>query len=223
MKLLALDASTEALSVALLDTASSGLARAYFEIAPKEHARKLLPLAGGLLAEAGWALCAIDGLAFGRGPGAFTGLRIAAGLVQGLAMGLELPVAPVSTLAAIAARCFARSPADYARIILDASMGEIYTADYARGEENRPRLIGAERVIKPTALARDPAQPVIRGGNGWNLVAHTGPDTVAQWPHALDIARLAAVELAAGHGVDAAAALPVYVRDEVARKPAFRG
>lgn len=223
MRLLALDASTEALSVALIDSAAGGMAREHFEIAPRAHAQRLLPIADDMLTGAGWSLRDLDGLAFGRGPGAFTGLRIAAGLVQGLASGLGRSVVPVSTLAAIAARCFEQGTLDRVRVVQDARMGEIYTADYVRGDRV-PRLIGAERVIEPSALVLDDTQALLRGGNGWHLVEHDPmrSNVIVESPHAIDIVRLAAVEFAAGNALPPAEALPVYVRDDVARKPARR-
>jgi len=223
MRILALDGSTEALSVALLDTTRPAEATEHFEIAPRAHARRLLPVAHDLLADAGLGLSDIDGLAFGRGPGAFTGLRVTAGLVQGLASGIGRPVVPVSTLAALAARCFASDTACRVCVVQDARMGEIYTAEFERGDD-APAGLGAERVIAPEALAI-PTADVALAGNGWGVVAAArGHDpsrfgVVVDAPHAIDMARLAAPILGAGGGVCPAQAIPVYVRDDVARKP----
>jgi tRNA threonylcarbamoyladenosine biosynthesis protein TsaB len=227
IKILALDASTEALSVALIDD-EAGREFEHFEIAPQAHARRLLLLAHELLARAELDLAALDGFAFGRGPGAFTGLRIAAGLVQGLAGGLGKPVVPVSTLAALAARCQRNEDVEAVRVVQDARMGEIYTADFDRAADSAPVARAVERVIQPLDL--DPAgeEAFMRAGNGWAVVAAArglAQDALAlgeTWPHALDIARLALPVLAAGDGVAAAEALPVYVRDDVARKPGGR-
>ena len=224
MKILALDASTEALSAALLDDAHVALE--HFEIAPQGHARLLLPAAQALLETAGWQLDDLDGLAFGRGPGAFTGLRIAAGLVQGLAGGLNRPVVPVSTLRALAARCMQDNGVGNVRVVQDARMGEVYTADFQRGGHG-PVCTAQERVIEPGQVSPWPDTPDWTGaGNGWPLVfaAREQParQPTEQWPHALDIARLALPELSAGLGVAAEMALPVYVRDDVARKSADR-
>lgn len=223
MKLLALDASTQALSVALYDSADAGQSREHFEIAPRAHAAKLLPVAQRLLDEAGWQLPALDGLAFGCGPGAFTGLRIAAGFIQGLAYGADLPIAPVSTLAAIAARALARHNGDAVRVVQDARMGEIYTADFVRAETG-VRTAGPERVMAPEAIGNDEYRADwLYAGNGWPVVAQAcnrdEPVVCEQWPHAIDMARLGATMLARGEGVPADQALPVYVRDDVARKP----
>lgn len=221
MKILALDAATQALSVAVHDSTAPQAAREHFEIAARAHAARLLPLARELLADAGWALSDLDGLAFGRGPGAFTGLRIAAGFIQGLAYGADLPVAPVSTLQTIAARAFAHHAGDTVRVVQDARMGEIYTADFERTTEG-PRALAMERVIEPTALTQ--STHCLHAGNGWQVVAQaTGkaaPHVCEQWSHAHDMAVLATDVIAAGNGVSADQALPVYVRDDVARKPA---
>lgn len=223
MRILALDAATQALSVALYDSSQPDTAREHFEIAPRAHATRLLPIAQQLLDDAGWQLASIDGLAFGRGPGAFTGLRIAAGFIQGLAYGADLPVAPISTLEALAQRAFSNHAGDAVRVVQDARMGEIYTADFRRGADG-PELIAAEHVIKPDALAEpDDAGAWLYVGNGWAVVAEASnrdmPEVCEQWPHAADIARLGVAMLECGDGVPADQALPVYVRDDVARKP----
>lgn len=220
MKILALDASTEALSAALYDSDNVAHSRELHEMAPRAHATRLLPAVQSLLDDAGIALTALDGIAFARGPGAFTGLRIAAGLVQGLAGGAGLPVIGVSTLAALAARVFAQSPhVSRVQVVQDARMGEIYTATFEFSAMPAPR--DDERVIAPADLVL--AADADRAGNGWSLVAEalgiTTGAVVVDTPHALDVARLAAPMFAAGAGQPADAAQPVYVRDDVARKP----
>lgn len=224
MKILALDASTEALSAAVIDTHAAREFE-HFEIAPQAHAQRLLPAAETLLEHAGLELADLDGFAFGRGPGAFTGLRIAAGLIQGLAGGLDKPVAPISTLAALAARCQSYETVGRVRVVQDARMGEIYTCDFMRGE-TCPEPLCDERVIRPENLdSSEKIDDWTRAGNGWPVVAGArGVDAATlapleTWPHALDIARLAVPVLVRGDGVSAAEALPVYVRDDVARKP----
>lgn len=223
MKILALDASTQALSVALHNSADSAAGCEHFEIAPRAHAAALLPAAQRLLDDAGWAMTALDGLAFGRGPGAFTGLRIAAGFVQGLAYGAGLPVAPVSTLAALASRALARHAGRAVRVVQDARLGEIYTADFSRTAGGL-RCTAPERLVEPAAVGDAAAgRGWLYAGNGWGVVAEVcntdGPEVCEQWPHALDIALLGADMLERGAGVPAQQALPVYVRDDVARKP----
>lgn len=225
MKILALDASTEALSAALFDSEAPDQASEIFEIAPRAHATRLLPAAQQLLDDARLGLDDLDGIAFARGPGAFTGLRIAAGLVQGLAGGANLPVVGVSTLAAIAARAFDNAPAaDRVQVVQDARMGEIYTATYER--RALPEPMAAERVMAPAELALETMSGVCRAGNGWPLVfAAQGLDDspiAIDAPHAIDVARLAWPMFAKGQTLLPAEALPVYVRDDVARKPGGR-
>jgi tRNA threonylcarbamoyladenosine biosynthesis protein TsaB len=179
-----------------------------------------------LLTEAGIALADLDGLAFGRGPGAFTGLRIATGVVQGLALGADLPVAGVSSLAAVAEQV----PAAAGEAILvcnDARMGEVYWGVYRR-EHGAIVAVVAEAVSAPeragegaprthraagNAFPRFPALATRLRGAGLQL--HEGI-----YPRADAVARLGALELAAGRGVPAELALPVYVRDDVAHRSA---
>lgn len=224
--ILALDASTEALSVALLDSEHPDQGREHFEIAPRAHASRLLPISRDLLDTQGLQLADLRAIAFGRGPGAFTGLRIASGLVQGLASGSGCPVVPVSTLAALAARALSvDTRVDFVRVVQDARMGEIYTGDFRRGVQT-PQPVGAERVIDPATIERLDPTSLGYAGNGWHLVDEQIAAAVAAsdcgLPHAWDMARLAVAEVDAGRSLAPDQALPVYVRDDVARKPAAR-
>lgn len=237
MKILALDAATEACSAALFD---HGEVRERFQIAPREHARLLLPMAQALLDAAGWRLADLDALAFGRGPGAFTGLRIAAGLVQGLALGTGLPVLRISDLAALAARTIARHGAQQVLVVNDARMDELYCGAFERvaagaeqgeAKDGAPRALVPARVLPPAALrAADYDQTWHAAGNGWaaqeqglgTLKARLAPGVAEVYPHAEDIARLAALAFARGEAVAAHEALPEYVRNDVAKKPAAR-
>ena len=223
MRLLALDTSTEACSVALL---LDEVLRLRFELTERSHADLVLPMVDELLAEAGVALADLDGLAFGRGPGAFTGVRIAAGVVQGLALGAELPVAAISSLAAVAEQL--PVAADETILVCnDARMGEVYWAVFQR---KNATIIGLtpETVSEPdrvgegmtkvrhaagNALSRHPALATRLRTEGLQL--HDGI-----YPRADAVARLGALELAAGRGVPAEMALPVYIRDDVARPSA---
>ena len=223
MRLLALDTSTEACSVALLLDEEL---RLRFELTERSHADLILPMVDELLAEAGVALADLDGLAFGRGPGAFTGLRIATGVVQGLALGAELPVAAISSLAAVAEQV----PAAADETILvcnDARMGEVYWGVFQRKDAtiigltletvSEPDRVGAGvtkvRHAAGNAFSRHPALATRLLGEGLQL--HDGI-----YPRADAVARLGALELAAGRGVPAEMALPVYIRDDVARPSA---
>jgi tRNA threonylcarbamoyladenosine biosynthesis protein TsaB len=221
MRLLALDTSTEACSVALL--LGSDL-RLRCEMTERSHAELVLPMVQSLLDEAGLALRELDGIAFGRGPGAFTGLRIAAGVAQGLALGAGLAVAPVSSLAAVAEQVPAQ-PDECVIACNDARMGEVYWGIFRREADGAMSLLAAERVTTPE-----------RVGEGTTEIAHAGGNALARYPQlrerlatlglqvhdglyprADSVARLGVLEFAAGRTVKAEEALPVYVRDEVVR------
>lgn len=223
MPVLALDTSTESCSVALL---LDGEVRLRSEITERSHAELVLPMVDALLTEAGLALEDLDGIAFGRGPGAFTGLRIAAGVVQGLAFGAGLEVAPVSSLAAVAVQVEA-APGEVVLVCNDARMGEVYWGVFRRDADGLVSALTPESVSAPdsvgegapraahaagNALARYPALAARLAVQGLRL--HEG-----LLPRADAIAVLGARVLAAGQGLPADQALPVYVRDDVARPP----
>jgi tRNA threonylcarbamoyladenosine biosynthesis protein TsaB len=221
MRLLALDTSTEACSAALL---LDGGLRMRFQLTERSHAGLLLPMIEGLLDDAGIALTDLDGLAFGRGPGAFTGLRIACGVVQGLALGADLPVAPVSSLAAVAAQVQA-APGEAVLVCNDARMGEVYWGVYRCLAHGGVESLCDEAVSPPLRVGEGVPAQFHAAGNALprypelakrlcqaGLQLHDG-----LYPRADAIARLGAIELTAGRGVPAEQALPVYVRDDVAR------
>jgi len=230
MHVLALDTATEACSVALLiDAAADGRGGRLvesFKIAPRRHAELVLPMVESVLAEAGLRLTAIDAIAVGRGPGAFTGVRLAIAMAQGLALGAGRPVVAVSTLATLAQGAVGRDakPGDRVLALIDARMGEVYAGAFLVGNDGLVAPDGDEAVCAPAALAA-PAGDVIVVGSGWGahreaFLAHWGrapraadPDAL---PRASDLARLAARDFAKGLAVDAAAVRPVYLRDKVA-------
>lgn len=224
MKILALDTATEACSAALL---LGDEVHERFEIAPRRHADLILPMARELLAAAGIGLSGLDAIAFGRGPGAFTGLRIAAGTVQGLAFGADLPVVPVSDLAALATRARRRHGIERVLVVQDARMQEVYWAAFdAAGAY--PVAQTPEAVIAPADLPVNDFDGRWEGvGNGWAaypealaaLADHANAVGRETHPHAEDIARLAALDVEAGRTVPPERAVPTYVRDQVARKP----
>jgi tRNA threonylcarbamoyladenosine biosynthesis protein TsaB len=230
MNLLALDTATEACSVALLQSFDPSAASAAlierFEVAPRRHAELVLPMVESVLTEAGLELRDLDAIAVGRGPGAFTGVRLAVALAQGLALGAGRPVVPVSTLATLAQGAVARlaAPGDHVLALIDARMGEVYAGAFVVHDDGLVVPLGDERVVPPTAVAA-PAGDFVAVGTGWGahrerLLAAWGRAPRAGDPDALpragDLARLAAQELARGHAVDAAFAQPVYLRDKVA-------
>lgn len=216
--LLALDTSTEACSVALLHEDRVG---SRHEVIPRGHAQRVLPMVRELLDERGIALSAIDAIAFGRGPGAFTGVRIAIGVVQGLAFALQRPVLPVSDLAIIAQRAWREQGAAQVAVAIDARMDEVYWGCF-RQVEGEMHLAGLEAVLAPerVALPREATGSWFAAGTGWCHAARM-PVVCAErdpslLPHALDLLTLAAGAWARGEALDAEQAQPVYLRDNVA-------
>ena len=222
MRILAVDAATEACSAALLS--GDALAERY-EVIGRGHAGRLLPMADELLREAGITVRELDGVAFGRGPGGFTGLRIAAGVAQGLAAGAGRPILPVSNLAAVAAGAGRVSGAERVLACMDARMGQVYWAAFENATDF-PRAISDERLTAPGEVVTPPGAPWHGAGHGFSaypeLAAYLGASLAAvdagRLPRAGDIARIAAVELAAGRGLPPAQGLPVYLRDDVVHR-----
>jgi tRNA threonylcarbamoyladenosine biosynthesis protein TsaB len=216
--LLALDTATEACSVALLH---EGRVLSRYEVIPRLHAQRVLPMVRELLAEAGIALSALDVIAFGRGPGAFTGVRIAVGVVQGLAFALERPVLPISNLAVMAQRANREHGAAQVASAIDARMDELYWGCY-RLDAGEMRLTGVEAVLPPerAELPRGAAGEWFGAGTGWAFAARI-PVTVAAsdaglLPHAEDLLTLARGAWARGEALPVEQAQPVYLRDNVA-------
>jgi len=232
MKLLAIDTSTIACSAALFD---GNDLHERFEIAPRGHAELLLPMLDTLLAEAGWTREQLEVIAFGRGPGAFTGLRIAAGVAQGIAFGLDIPVVPVSTLAALAHGAVRDGKGARILAAMDARMHEIYWGVYQQEDGGALVLHGAERVCAPMDAELPAGAGWFGVGDAWDAYGEVmrlrlGP-RLAGWdagryPRARDIALLAAPIYKEGGGLPPEQALPVYLRDNVAqprRKPGPAG
>jgi len=240
VRILALDTASESCSAALL---VDGRILARERVLERGHAEHILPMLDELLAEAGVALTALSAIAFGRGPGAFTGVRLAASVTQGLAFGAQLPVVPVSDLRALAQRVLAHDEKlDRVLVCTDARMREVYWGCFER-EQGLARLVGTERVSAPAAVilpaawsekvhgargqaqAQDPPSArAVRGvGSGFSaypqLREGIGPllsgIEEGLLPRAPEIALLAAPEVAAGRVFPAEQALPVYLRDDV--------
>ncbi|KLD75741.1 tRNA (adenosine(37)-N6)-threonylcarbamoyltransferase complex dimerization subunit type 1 TsaB [Xanthomonas hyacinthi] len=220
MNILAFETATEALSVAVH---VDGKVLERFELAPRRHAELALPWAEQLLAEAGIARSQLDAIAFGRGPGAFTGVRLAIALAQGIALALDLPVLPVSTLHALALRAPAAAPRVLAAI--DARMGEIYAATFARHADGLHALT-PEQVLAPDAFVLPDADAHWHGvGTGLaaidgvlrrRLHAQLRSVDAQALPHAADVLSLALAAYARGEAVAPERAEPAYLRDNVA-------
>ena len=208
MNLLALETATECCSVALM-TGDRLFVRS--ELAPRRHADLLLPMCDDVLAQAGIARADLDVVAVGRGPGAFTGVRLAVSAAQGIALALGIPAVPVSSLAALAMQ----APDNGAEIlaVIDARMGELVEA------------VGEETVGQASGLRFDGAAAMNVIGTGWtsyaDAIAANLPSAPlwsdgARYPQAADVARLAAPIAAKGGGIAADRVRPVYLRDKVA-------
>ncbi|KMN24800.1 tRNA (adenosine(37)-N6)-threonylcarbamoyltransferase complex dimerization subunit type 1 TsaB [Pseudomonas helleri] len=223
--LLALDTATEACSVALLH---DGKVTSHYEVIPRLHAQKLLPMIKELLAQSGVELSAVEAIAFGRGPGAFTGVRIAIGVVQGLAFALERPVLPISNLAALAQRAYREHGATQVASAIDARMDEVYWGCY-REQAGEMRLQGVEAVLPPeaAALPGDASGDWFGAGTGWGYAERLNVKPTAldagMLPHAEDLLTLARFAWARGEAIRADDAQPVYLRDKVAATRAERG
>lgn len=225
-RLLAIDTSTDACSVALSDGTDI---REHAITAPREHVQRLLPMIDALLAESGCALRDLDAIAFGRGPGSFTGLRICLGVVQGLAYGAKLPVIPISTLAALAQTAVnGAAQIQSGSVIIsaiDARMDEIYCGWFRLGADGLVVALNEEQVCAPEALPQlNVSDTTYYGvGSGWRyrermpVLALTQCDTELL-PRARAVAQLAMQAFNAGVRLTAAEAQPVYLRNLVYKR-----
>jgi tRNA threonylcarbamoyladenosine biosynthesis protein TsaB len=221
-RILAIETSGTACSAALY---VDGDIQQRYALAPRQHAALILPMIESLLLEAGIKVAQLDALAFGRGPGSFTGVRIAASVVQGIAFAAELPVVPVSTLAALALGAMRESGEAQVLAALDARKHEIYWGAYRHVDEELACLQGEERVCLPENIAAPQYHSWVGAGSGW---AAYGPLLLKQAgervqrvlpdlePLARDVARLAIDAFRKGRVVSPEQACPVYLRNNVA-------
>jgi len=230
MKLLALECSTEACSVAL---GIDGEVTELFELAPRAHTQRLLPMVDSLMTTATVKLAELDAIAFGRGPGSFTGLRICLGAVQGLAFGAQLPVLPISSLAVLAQTAIESQQVAGSGLIVssfDARMDEIYWGLFRR-EGGLVQSVAEEQLCSPEQLQLPQQYRNNDGvsivGSGWDYGERIAPldNTLSIAPQLLPrasaLVTLASAAFAAGAALAASEALPVYLRDQVAwNKPA---
>jgi len=229
MKVLALETSTEYCSVALWQ---DGVLTSRSENVGQRHSEILMAMIHEVLTEAGVKLAQLNGIAFGAGPGSFTGVRIACGVAQGLALGANLPVIGICTLQAVAQGLDKKQRSGNDKVIaaLDARMAEVYFAVYEKRE-------GEWLTVCAPCLCLPQDAPAVDGtdwlGAGSGFAAH-GTVLQARYdgqlssidascvPQASAIAELAAPMFAAGLGLDAALAMPLYLRDKVALKTSER-
>lgn len=220
MKLLAIETSQEACSANLY---IDGENHQLYKVAPREHSALILKMMDQVLVDSGTALSQLDAVAFGRGPGSFTGLRIASGVIQGVAYAVDLPVVPISSLAALAQQALAVSHDSQYAVAIDARMNEVYFGLY----QNVNGLVSAlvnDQVCSPNQL--EPLQSGMRWycvGNGWQCYADAlmevkgmnRVDDAICYPQAKSIAILAVDAFKRGYGVEAEQALPVYLRNKI--------
>ncbi|MEA9389494.1 tRNA (adenosine(37)-N6)-threonylcarbamoyltransferase complex dimerization subunit type 1 TsaB [Acerihabitans sp. TG2] len=224
-RILALDTATEACSAALW---IDGEISERYDVCPREHTQRILPMVDSLLSAAGIELKQLDALAYGRGPGSFTGVRIGIGIAQGLALGAGLPMMGISTLAALAQGAWRRTGAARVLCAIDARMGEVYWAQYCRQNDGTWLGEESEQVIKPSELA--PKVAGLRGawaraGTGWetypDLVVNADVGLVAgetTLPAAADMLPLAVRRWLDGGAQAVELTVPTYLRNEVAWK-----
>jgi tRNA threonylcarbamoyladenosine biosynthesis protein TsaB len=226
MRVLALDTATEACTVALLT--DQGLTDRFLEVG-RGHAEQILAMVDGVLAEAGVSLAMLDGIAAGVGPGAFTGVRISVAVAQGLAFGAGLPVIPVTSLEALAL-CAIGEGADRVLACLDARMGEVYWGCFAADPVHALIALSALEVGAAAAV-KLPGAGGYRGiGRGFAAYPELGalpgveldPRDSRALPRAREMARLGAIRLRTGQGIDPADLEPRYVRNQVALTEAER-
>lgn len=218
--ILAIETSSDLASAALLH---NGQLLARDSSGVQTHSQSVLPMVQELLAEADMPLSRCDAIAFGAGPGSFTGVRTACGVAQGLAFGADLPLVPVVTLQAMAQACRERCGADEVLVMLDARMEEVYWAEY--------RFDNGWQTVTGPALA--PASAVAASGRvtacGNALLAYAPAFAGKEFsicqgivPHAAQVATLAHAELLAGRSIHAREAQPIYLRNKVALTTAER-
>ncbi|MEN8133215.1 MAG: tRNA (adenosine(37)-N6)-threonylcarbamoyltransferase complex dimerization subunit type 1 TsaB [Pseudomonadota bacterium] len=224
MKLLAIETATEACSASLL---INGVMSNRYEVAPRRHTQLILSMCEALIAEAEIVLSQLDAVAFGCGPGSFTGVRIAAGVVQGIAFAWDLPVLPVSTLATLAQEVIEVEKKPKVLAAIDARMSEVYWGYYRCDTQGLASLDGTEGVGRPADL------PLRSGswfgaGSGWQAYSEVLEQKLGKaligndetlLPKAQFVVSLASAMYERGETVTAERALPVYLRDNIAKKP----
>jgi tRNA threonylcarbamoyladenosine biosynthesis protein TsaB len=228
MNLLALDTCSECCSAALF---YDGHLYEVSQLTQRGHSELILGMMDRLFEQAGTSIASVEALAFGRGPGSFTGVRIGVSVAQGIAFARDIPVIPISSLAAVAQQAANDVAVDQFAVAIDARMGEIYCAHYQR-QAGLAILVDQERVCIPSDFLPLGQQNTVGVGTGWQTygtelrgqfssqLVDVKPET---FPMASRIIDLAQVEIAAGRLLSAEQALPVYLRDNVAKKKAEQG
>lgn len=217
--ILAIDTATEACSVALQH---NGKLTSLDELSPRTHTQRILPMIDELLAQANISIKQVDALVFGRGPGSFTGVRVGVGIAQGLAMGANLPVVPISNLLAMAQAAYEQTGATNVVALIDARMNEVYFAQYERVEQTWQEIV-TEQVCSPESAINQiqfKANTVVVG-TGWVAYSQFAeaklPLSISDitLPSAKSMLKLAELELEQGKALSALQIEPVYLRNEV--------
>ncbi|WP_439503245.1 tRNA (adenosine(37)-N6)-threonylcarbamoyltransferase complex dimerization subunit type 1 TsaB [Methylophaga sp.] len=228
MNLLALDTSTESCSAAIT---INGVLYQQQQMTQRGHSTLILGMLDQLFKQADASIADIDALAFGRGPGSFTGVRIGVGVAQGIAFARELPVIPVSTLAAVAQAAFDAFGHQNIAVAMDARMDEIYAGCF-QVKDGFVTLINEEKVCTAKHFFPANAEKWLGAGNGWQVYAEMLQTNFAEqlidrqtdiYPGAATILKLAEQFYLRGEFVSADKALPVYLRNNVAKKKAQQG
>lgn len=222
MNILALDTCTEMCSAAVM---INGKIFERSELTQRGHSEKILGMLDAVMAKAKCTLADIDVVAFGRGPGSFTGVRIGVGVAQGIAFARQLPVIPVSTMAAVAQLAIDNHAATRIAVAMDARMGEVYTAHFV-AENGLAEKLDEEQVCAPDKFHPADNAQWFAAGTGWDEYgslltqnfAQQISDKQALLPTAAAIAKLAFAAAQKGQTISAEQAVPVYLRDNVAKK-----
>lgn len=221
MKILAIDTATEACSVALLN---DGECYETFEIIPRQHTERVLPMVDDILQKAAISLTQLDAIAFNRGPGSFTGVRVGTSVAQGLAFSCDLPVIPVSSLAALAQSAYREEKREHVLSLIDARMNEIYWGCYQL-ESGLMKSVSDEKVTSVLDIEKSGKWHCV--GSGWDSfqlelnqssLVNINSFKEQGFPHAQDVAILAADLFLQGKIESAENAVPSYIRDEVTWK-----
>ena len=221
MRLLAIETATNACSCALI---LGDEREQRFRVAPRQHAELVLEMVSDLLESAGVTLSGLDAIAFGRGPGSFTGVRIATSVAQGLGLAADLPLVPVSSLGALALASSRRHGGSAMLAAFDARMDEVYWGAFDTSDSDNAVLIGAEYVDRPASVPVPDSGQWRGAGEGWSVYGDVlqerlegrlcGVDTTA-FPGAAEVAAIAGNEWRAGRWCAPELARPVYLRDRV--------
>ena len=222
MNILVIDTATEACSVAL---ATDNGVENRFEVCPQQHSVKLLPMVQNALSAANMTIGQVDYLAVAVGPGSFTGVRIAMGMIQGLSFGADLPIVKISTLQAMAQEVYAKHTSDSVVSLIDARMSEVYFGHYRPDEDGVMQLQNEELVLPPEELigsTLSELQSVYAAGTGWQAydelktVDCTATDVL--YPNAIHMLPMARHQIAENNLFQASDIEPTYLRDKVTWK-----